>query len=44
MKIQFCGASTSVTGSCHLITTDNFKILLLLYVVSALCGVGIQLI
>ena len=28
MKIQFCGASTSVTGSCHLITTDNFKILL----------------
>ncbi len=28
MKIQFCGAATSVTGSCHLITTDNFKILL----------------
>lgn len=28
MKIQFCGASTSVTGSCHLITTDNFKVLL----------------
>ena len=28
MKIQFCGASTSVTGSCHLITTENFKILL----------------
>lgn len=28
MKIQFCGATTSVTGSCHLITTDNFKILL----------------
>ena len=28
MKIQFCGATTSVTGSCHLISTENFKILL----------------
>lgn len=28
MKIQFCGAATSVTGSCHLITAENFKILL----------------
>lgn len=28
MKIKFCGAATSVTGSCHLITTDKHKILL----------------
>ncbi len=28
MKIQFCGATTGVTGSCHLITTDNYKVLL----------------
>lgn len=28
MKIQFCGASTGVTGSCHLITTEEYKILL----------------
>lgn len=28
MKIQFCGAATSVTGSCHLISTENHKILL----------------
>ncbi len=28
MKIQFCGASNTVTGSCHLITTDKYKILL----------------
>lgn len=28
MKIQFCGASVGVTGSCHLITTDKHKILL----------------
>lgn len=28
MKIEFCGAATSVTGSCHLITTDQYKILL----------------
>ena len=28
MKIQFCGATTGVTGSCHLITTKNHKILL----------------
>ena len=27
MKIQFCGATTGVTGSCHLITTDNHKVL-----------------
>ncbi|MDD6311540.1 MAG: MBL fold metallo-hydrolase [Firmicutes bacterium] len=28
MKIQFCGATTGVTGSCHLISTENHKILL----------------
>ena len=28
MKIQFCGASNTVTGSCHLITTDKHKVLL----------------
>lgn len=28
MKINFCGASTGVTGSCHLLTTDNHKVLL----------------
>ncbi len=28
MKIQFCGASNTVTGSCHLITTEKHKILL----------------
>lgn len=28
MKIKFLGAATSVTGSCHLITTDRHKILL----------------
>ena len=28
MKIKFCGAAISVTGSCHLITTDKYKILL----------------
>lgn len=29
MKIQFCGAAQTVTGSCHLITLDNgFKIVL----------------
>lgn len=28
MKIQFCGASDSVTGSCHLISTDKYKFLL----------------
>ena len=28
MKIKFIGASLSVTGSCHLITTDKYKILL----------------
>jgi len=28
MKIQFCGAADGVTGSCHLITTDKYKILL----------------
>lgn len=27
MKIQFCGATTGVTGSCHLITTENHKLL-----------------
>lgn len=28
MKIKFCGASTSVTGSCHMLSTENHKILL----------------
>ena len=28
MKIQFCGASTGVTGSCPLITKENHKVLL----------------
>ena len=29
MKIKFCGAAQTVTGSCHLITLDNdYKILL----------------
>ncbi len=28
MKIEFCGASTGVTGSCHLLTGGNHKILL----------------
>ncbi len=28
MKIKFCGASTGVTGSCHLIITDKHKLLL----------------
>ncbi len=28
MKIKFCGASSGVTGSCHLLTTGNHKVLL----------------
>lgn len=28
MKIHFCGATTGVTGSCHLITTAKHKVLL----------------
>ncbi len=28
MKIKFCGASSGVTGSCHLLTTGNHKALL----------------
>lgn len=28
MKIKFCGATTGVTGSCHLLTTGNHKVLL----------------
>lgn len=28
MNIQFCGAATGVTGSCHMITTDKHKFLL----------------
>ena len=28
MKVKFCGASIGVTGSCHMISTDNHKILL----------------
>lgn len=28
MKIKFCGAAAGVTGSCHLLSTENHKILL----------------
>jgi len=28
MNITFCGAATGVTGSCHLVSTDKYKILL----------------
>jgi metallo-beta-lactamase family protein len=28
MKIKFCGAASSVTGSCHLVSGDGFKVLL----------------
>lgn len=28
MKIKFCGASMSVTGSCHLLSTDSHNVLL----------------
>ena len=28
MKVKFCGALIGVTGSCHMISTDNHKILL----------------
>lgn len=28
MKVKFCGASIGVTGSCHLISTENHKVLL----------------
>ena len=28
MRIEFCGASTGVTGSCHLIKTDRHNVLL----------------
>ena len=28
MRIQFCGATTGVTGSCHLIRTENHNVLL----------------
>lgn len=28
MKIKFCGAASGVTGSCHLLTTEDHKILL----------------
>ena len=28
MKIEFCGATTGVTGSCHLITAGDHKVLL----------------
>lgn len=28
MKIKFCGASSGVTGSCHLLTTGSHKVLL----------------
>lgn len=28
MKVRFCGATTGVTGSCHLIMTENHNVLL----------------
>lgn len=28
MKIKFCGATTNVTGSCYLLSTDKYKVLL----------------
>lgn len=28
MRIKFCGAASGVTGSCHMISTENHKILL----------------
>lgn len=28
MKIKFCGATTGVTGSCHLLSTDKHRVLL----------------
>ena len=28
MKIMFCGATTGVTGSCHLLKTENHNVLL----------------
>lgn len=28
MKIEFCGATTGVTGSCHLLTTDHHNLLM----------------
>jgi metallo-beta-lactamase family protein len=28
MKIKFCGAATSVTGSCHLVSGEGFNVLL----------------
>ena len=28
MKITFCGAASGVTGSCHLVETDKYKVLL----------------
>jgi len=28
MKIKFCGATTCVTGSCHLLSTENHNVLL----------------
>ena len=28
MKIQFCGATTGVTGSCHIIRTENHNVML----------------
>ena len=28
MKIKFCGAANGVTGSCHLLTVGDHKILL----------------
>ncbi|MBT6819552.1 MAG: MBL fold metallo-hydrolase, partial [Candidatus Magasanikbacteria bacterium] len=27
MKLKFCGAAGGVTGSCHLLETDKYKIL-----------------
>ena len=28
MKIRFCGATSNVTGSCHLLITDKHQVLL----------------
>ena len=28
MKIRFCGATTGVTGSCHLLMTEKHNVLL----------------
>ena len=40
MKIKFCGASSGVTGSCHLLSTENHKILFRLRSVSGRKSAG----